>query len=157
MCETAAYFRRSGAIDIQFNIMTGTDIERFADPILKMISSDLGLAAEQKVQKDEKGKTETIHIESQTGVRTSKILPGGWRETLDFDVDLFKGIDSVEIRGVAHMIVQRNALVQLSEYQGPDDAQRALYANALDSRMSDAIKGACKKFVKRDSLTISCD
>lgn len=156
-CECAAYIRPSGAIDIRFDIQTKADPQVFADQISKMMAADLGLVIEQTTQKSEGGQVESISIESQAGLRNSKILPAGWREALDFDVEVFKAQDGVNLRGVAHALVCREALGNLSNYQGLDDVQRNAYATALDARVSQAIRAACPTFVAHDAKTVSCN
>jgi hypothetical protein len=156
MCNVMAYIRNSGAIGIRFKVLGASDVKAVADSILKTITDEIGLAAIETTHADEQGRVQFIDIKSQAGVRNSKILGEGWRETMDFDVDILKEQGFIAVDGTSHVMVERSAAVQLTDYHGADDAQRHLYSLELDSRVDTAIKAACSNYVKRDSLTILC-
>ena len=156
-CFAAASFRNTGAIDIRFEVLTRESPLTFSAALLDILDSELGLSAEQEVSQDNDGRVESVYIKSVGALRNSKILQQGWREALDFDLYLLSHNDRISIHGAAHVLVCRQALGNLTQYQGLDDAQKAVYATTLDSRVNRAIKAACKNYRQRDAKMISCD
>jgi hypothetical protein len=158
ICTTAAYIRLTGAIDIRFEVDSKLGIQKFSDGIVKMLTGKLGLAAEADPERDERGQLISIAITSSAGLRNSKILPPGWREAIDFDVNVEnESKNQIEIRGTAHALVSRTAVSDLDEYQGLSDAQRTTYANALNGDIKGAISAQCSNFVQKDDKSVVCN
>jgi hypothetical protein len=156
-CKMSSSFRSTGAIDIGFDVLTHQSAEAFAEAFVKMMNSVLGLTVEKSISKASDGKIGNVHLTSSAALRNSTILQGGWREALDFDLDLTSDKHRVQVRGVAHVLGCRQALGSLTEYQGLNDVQKSTYATALDSDIDNAIRATCKNYMKHDSKTISCD
>jgi hypothetical protein len=156
-CHHSASFRPSGAINILFDITTSKTPDLFSNSLKNMLESDLGLTTEFEIGKDAAGRIEWISFESAAGLRDSKILPNGWRESLTFDLHLTTSNALVQIRATANAMVSRQAVGSLTGYQGLDDVQRNAYADALNDRVKGAIKAACDKFESIDARKISCN
>jgi hypothetical protein len=148
--------RPTGAIDITYDVLTQKNIQVFSNALLGLLS-DLELNAEQSIEKSADGTISGAYIKSAAGVRNSRILPKGWREALDLDIDVRVHPGGVWVQAVAHVMVCREALTNLVDYSGTDDAQRALYATSLDTRINAALKKVCTTTVQRDSKTLTCD
>ena len=154
-CYTSASFRKTGAIEIRFDIKSKTAFTTLPDALVNMLTSDLGLSVSREADLET---TKTIALSSASGLRDSKILPQGWRESLDFDIMLSAGLNGeTHFSGVAHAMVARQALGNLAEYQGLDDAQRSAYADALDAKVNATIKSVCTNYRQLDAKNISCD
>jgi hypothetical protein len=156
-CYAGTSFRPSGAIDIRFDVLTRAGLAPLSASLLKMLQSELKLSSEENRSVSSSGSIQSIEIRSATGPRTSEVLPGGWREAVDFDVTMRVEEGKVRIEGAAHALVCRQALGSFRQYQGMDDAQRATYAAFLDARVDAAIKAACPGYVRRDARTVQCD
>jgi hypothetical protein len=156
ICPTSASFRSDGAIDIQFDVLTKSSPAPLSTSLVHVLQSELKLTAEQEVSM-RNGVANYIEIRSAAPLRNSQILPGGWREAIDFTISLFSVDAGVRISGTAHALVSRQAVGSLTQYQGMDDAQRTVYAQALDLKVNSAIRAACKNYRQRDARTILCD
>lgn len=154
--RTSYSVRLTGAIDISFDVAHRNPLE-LSGSLLRTLKTDLGLSVLQEVSRAEDGSLQSIYLRAATPVRDSKILQSGWREALDFDILLRPQNNRVDIRGTAHALVCRQALGDLIEYHGLDDAQRAAYAKALDGYVDAAIKAVCKNYIQRDAKTINCN
>jgi len=155
MCESAATLRLTGAIDIQFMVLTHLDPLIFSNSLLAMLK-DLGLSPERSVQKSSSGPITSIYLKSAAGLRTSRILSNS-RESVDYDVQLEVRADGLFVRGFAHVMVCDLALGSLTDYKGMNDGQRSEYTKALDDLTGAALRRACKSSVQQDSRTISCN
>lgn len=156
VCLAWASFRMSGSIDVEFNVLTGKNIEEYVIKISDMMNKTLGLNVEIKMDKQPDGRIYSASIYSTSSLRNSVILVGGWREALDFDVHLTRRSDGVEIRGVARALVSRQAVGSMTSYQGLDDGQKSAYATKLDNSIKEAIKLVCSSFREMDSKNIIC-
>lgn len=158
-CQTAAEIRASGAINIKFEISKLADASVLSEPFLDMLKTKLALSTEYDVRKStETGKIEEINFTSTTGLRDSKLIAGGWREALDFDVDVrTKDDGSVSIIGHTQPIISRYASGNLTEYHAPNDAQRSTYAKAFNDSVIEAINKACPSAVQLDDRRIQCN
>jgi len=150
-CNAMAIVRPTGAIDILFEVITPNRVDAFLPALSKMMTG-MGLAFEVLA-----GAKDRLRIRSAAGLRNSAVLQAGWREAMDFDVDLDRENDRILVNGVAHVMVARQALGNLDQYQGLDDAQRAIYATTFDSKVRAALKSACKSVVERDAKTLTCN
>lgn len=155
-CLLAASFSATGVIIIRFDILTHKDVQLFSNALLKMLDSELRLKAEQDATPLPNGEVEEVSILSVGALRNSTILQPGWREAVDFNFQLSSDKSKVHVLGIAFVMVCRQALGNVTQYHGLDDAQRATYAAVLDSLVENAITSACKYYVKRDAKTISC-
>jgi len=151
-----ATFRNSGAIDITFDVNTKTNPLEISAALLRTLKTEFDLSAEEEVRKSNDGRIESIFLKSAGTLRNSKILQRGWREALDFDLFITPSKESIAIRGVARALVCRQALGSVVNYTVPDDSQRAVYASALDSGVSSAIKSVCLNYRQQDARTIIC-
>ena len=150
--------RPTGAIDISWTIVTRRNIEAFGQAIQNMLQNELGLVAIRRNEKDENGGIGSVLLKSAAPMRDSKILPSGWRESMDYDLEIIaQGVDSLTVNGTAHILVSRLNLPSLKDYNGMDDAQISTYESALDKHTSAAIRTACKTSSEIDAGTISCD
>jgi len=174
VCPNAAHFRLSGAIDISYTMRSSLGPLPLSETILRMLTEQLGLSAHSSVLRDREGNIVGVYITSSTGLRTSRILTGGWREALDFDLRIDKELRAtayagmrvpdtseatdtkIEVSGTAHALVSRLPLGSLTEYQGLSDAQRTAYATALDAYVNAALKSACVHYTQPDDATIIC-
>jgi hypothetical protein len=154
--SSATYRVNSGKIDIKYQIQTTLPLDRFAEALRRMLQDDLGMATDSDVRKAENGDVESVVLQATAALRDSTILKGGWRESLDFDLDI--GIDggSVDVKGTSAPMICRQASGNLVDYQIPDDAQRGLYARTLDNLVGKALSGACANGKKVDSSTVVC-
>ena len=154
-CFAASSIRPSGAIDIYFDISTTKEPDVFAAGLKQMLMSDLKLAVEQRDSATDYG-DKSIYLTSAAGIRDSSILSGGWRETLDFDLLISRNSMKISVRGTAHVMTNRLASGNLTEYSGLSDVQRNQYASALDLKVRDALRKACPSYRQMDSSTIEC-
>jgi hypothetical protein len=157
MCYMMGLFRPSGAIDIRFKILTKIPAFDFANSLGKLIIDDIGMATERRVVKGKDGSVNSIQLISSAALRNSKILPTGWREVLDLDTTLAVQSEVLDLSSAIHALVSRQAVGNIAQYQGLDDAQRTTYLSVFDSKISSAIKSVCKHATQVDSLTITCD
>ena len=156
VCRVSASFRPSGAIDILFDVKSGADIVQLANAVKTVLGEDMKLSPTMSITEIPGAKPPYIAIRSAAPLRNSAILPSGWREAIDFDVDLRTDSNSVSISGTAHASVCRTAAGSLTEYQGTSDAQRSQYAAVFNSHILSAIKQACKAAVVVDDKTVLC-
>jgi hypothetical protein len=158
MCEASAFFRPSGAIGISFEIHhVNVGVQQLASAILTELQSDLRLAAEEEISRSSDGAIVQVSITATSGIRDSAILTQGWRETLDFDVQLIPHQDQIELSGKAHAMVSRLATGNVADLQGMDDAQRSIYANSLDAKVKSAIQKSCTSFRQQDAKVLFCN
>jgi hypothetical protein len=159
-CPFAYSPRISGAIDIDFEIQTKNGTSHFINKIYETLRSTFDLSTKIDLNKDH-GYISSARIVATAGVRESKIIPGGWREALDFDLFIRDGSKEgksiVDVSGVAHALVSRQALGSLIKYRGLSDSERELYGRAFDSAIANAIAKSCKRYRLVDSGTIECD
>jgi hypothetical protein len=155
-CVRGAEFRLSGAIRINFEVNTTLKPPDFSSGILRALEHGFSLSATKEDEKDPDGTIAAVSLESVSPLRTSQILTGGWREALDFDVNVSQEAQIVEVRGTAHVMVSRQAVSQLTEYSGLSDAQRSIYATALNDGIERAILDADKSCHTVDSTHIAC-
>jgi hypothetical protein len=160
-CDEMAAFgtRVTGAVDVFFHVATNIDPLLVSRAIITSLDSELGLSTTSSSNQGADGAIESIHIISTVGIRESPILKGGWRETLDFDLDLTVGVGgNIYVHGTLHSMVARQAVGDLTNLQGPNAVQQNMYAQQFDLRMSEAIKTVCKKrYDRHDSDHITCD
>lgn len=156
-CLMSGSFRSSGAMSIKFNVKTTGGPQSLSDSIQKLLQEELILAVERSVQQSINGTIESITLRSTSGLRDSKLLPAGWRETLDFDVSISRASGHLEVHGTAHTMVSRQAVGNFTDLVGLDDAQRTLFVNGLDARIERAIKRTCNTFAKLDSTNVVCN
>jgi hypothetical protein len=156
-CNVSAVYRTSGAIEIAFDLVTHIELLRFVEALRAAMVSDLGLTVEVRFESVENGPVAAGHLSSTAGLRNSTILPKGWRESLDFDIDLAANQGHMRINGVAHINVCRQALGTLVDYHGLNDGQRDMYAGVLNAAIGKALKSACKHAAQRDAKTIVCE
>jgi hypothetical protein len=147
--------RPTGAIDIQWNVLTKTPVSIFSKPIKDLLSSRLKMMVDQDIVSSGRGEVAVVHLTSTATLRNSSIL-SGWREALDFDIDLRQLPNQVTVSGTAHVAVCQQALGELVEYNGMTDAQRGTYAAALDRAVGDTLIAACRGAQQVDSKTIYC-
>jgi hypothetical protein len=157
LCQVSASFRPSGAIDISFEVKSGADIVELANAVKTTLRDEMKLSPTMSVTEIPTGKPFYISIKSAAPLRNSEILPSGWREAIDFDVDLRVFPSGVDIVGTAHTSVCRTASGSLTEYQGTNDAQRSQYAEVFNSHILSAIKHACKSAAVIDDRTVLCE
>lgn len=155
----AAYSERLGpAIDIYFDIDTRNDMSNFASSILSILRNRFKLSAERKINSDDIGEVQSIEIISTSGIRLSEVLRGGWRETLDFDILLSEGRGKVNLHGVLHALICRQAGGSFADYRGLNKLEEDHYSKVYDGGINDAIRLACKKTYKQmDDRNIFCD
>jgi hypothetical protein len=155
-CYMMASYRNSGAIDITFEVNTRSDPLNFSNAMTQTLKNDLELSVDQEISKDQSGHVDSVLLKSASSLRNSKILPRGWREWLDFDLFLTTSDGKISIRGIAHVLVCRQNLFNVSDFNGPDDAQRSLYGSKLDTTVNNAIKSVCEGYRPQDTKTIFC-
>src|SRR5262249_19160911 len=76
VCPTAGSIRLSGAIDLDFDVVTASGLVPLSRSLLHVLQSDLKLSAEQEVSMNN-GVAESIEIRSAAPLRNSEILTGG--------------------------------------------------------------------------------
>lgn len=158
-CMVSASYRPSGAINIAFDVQPALDMLEVSNALLKMLKDQLGLSAEQTVDRYN-GDVQSVAIRSSAGVRSSRVLPPGWRDSLDFDLRVapnYGKYGGISIFGTAHVMVCRQNLPNLTDYQGLNDAQRTTYASALNADVVTALKSVCPRLQRRDDKTIICN
>jgi len=148
-CNAMAEIRPTGAIDLLFEVVTPKGADAFSPALTKMMA-DMGLAFELQA-----GTKDSLRLRSAAGLRNSTVLQAGWREAVDFDIDLDRAGDRILVSGVAHVMVCRQALGSLDQYQGLDDAQRAVFAKTYDSNVRAALKSSCKSVIERDVKSLA--
>jgi hypothetical protein len=148
--------RLGGTIDIDFDVETKIEAKTLSDSLVRMLRDELGMIAEQDSQKATEETFAVVEVRATAPLRDSKILKGGWRESLDFDLSVIKNNNKIAVHGIARPMVARQATGNLIEYRGPDDSQRATYAVALNKYIHDAIIRACAQSSEVDDKTITC-
>jgi len=114
---------------MEFAVLTRLTLQVFAQRVMGMLTSDLGLAAEESDRKDKQGQVQEIRIESQTGMRNSKILPGS-RETLDSDFDLSGQTTASELRASLRRYGRDSRATDASNWRQRPLIRRLLSASA---------------------------
>jgi hypothetical protein len=147
----------TGIIDIQYNLTTTLDVEPFANSISRMLSDNLGLTVDSDVKRSDDGRIYNESLRSAAPLRDSKILTGGWRESFAFDLEVGRDGKTIEVTGSSEPMICRQASGNLVDYQAPDDAQRGIYARALDTLVGDALIKVCHTYTKTDSKNIVCN
>ena len=155
-CYTAASFRASGAIQIEYEIDTRLSVSQISTSIASTLQGQFNLAVDKEEVKDSQGRISSAYMRSTAGLRDSAILPSGWRESLDVDVSVSAQESILAVRGTVHALVSRQAVGSLTNYSGLDDAQRSLYSLAFDSGIGKAIQSVCKTFRKLDAKRVIC-
>ena len=155
-CETAASFTLGGAIELKFDVETPLSATDLSASVSKMLVDQLGLTTEQVVTKADDGKVTSVSFRSTAALRNSEILKNGWREALDFDLNISVNNKELDIYGKASPLVCRQAAGVLTAYHGPDDAQRKTYALTLNGLVEKAISNSCKQFSKVDDRRLVC-
>jgi hypothetical protein len=156
-CNAAATFRVTPTIDIKFNINTRKSANEFTEALKNMLEMHLGFTADIDLEKDERAKIYAVGFTATVALRDSPILQRGWRESLDLDIAVRPQDGGIAVRGTLRPMVCRQAMGNHTKYHGPDDAQKAAYAAAIDNHVAEAIKASCRRFVKHDATRISCD
>lgn len=155
-CYTSASFRSTGAIDIEYKLVAHLSPIKVSSLLLEMLRDDLKMSAEEQTGKTPYSDSGEITIRAAAPMRNSPILSSGWRESLDFDFDIYADDKGMRVHGVAHVLACRQAAGNLTEYRGLDDAQRSAYAKTLDSRVAGALRKGCSNAFQRDNETIEC-
>lgn len=155
MCPTAAHIRLGGAIDINYDVRAPASIAVLAQAIQHALETRLDL----KVELDDAHGAHYVSLDAASGMHNSKVLTTGWREIMDVSVYVESNESEhiVSISGLAHLLVVRQAVADISRYQGLNDAQRTLYARELDDVFADAIASVCQRFRRIDDKTVSCN
>jgi hypothetical protein len=156
ICLAAGEFRPSGAIDITFEIKTTIRAPEIASSIVRALENQFGLSASQQSNKTRDGSIAQAYIQSASALRDSKILTGGWREALDFDLGVEQHEQRVGVHGTAHVMVSRQAVSQLTEYTGLSDSQRGIYLNALNDGIEQALLQVNTSCRRIDARNITC-
>jgi hypothetical protein len=157
MCHESGAITKTGALRVFFNVTTANAPEKLVSSIIKTLSEKLELETEQEISKDRLGNISSVKIRSSSALRNSKILERGWREVVDFDIDIEPRSNLLTIHGVGHVLVCRQALGSLFQYNGLDNNQQNLYLSAFHTRIEDAIKAMCTNYKKIDSSEVNCD
>ncbi len=161
LCFSSASFRATGAIDIHWRIDTQRSPAELGAAILKMLSDSLGLTSKMQEERGSVGDVMSVDLTSAAAFQVSTVLPGGWRNAVDFDVQIYErqdasGAEWVSLQGVAHVLISKGNPSALVDYTPLSDAQKAIYAAALDSRIAEAIESVCRVHKEVDSDTIIC-
>ena len=156
-CLAGASSRLGGTIDIDFEIDTSLAIDKFSSSFSRLLKEELGFYIDQKVFKSETGTIASIEFRSTSGLRESPILQGGWREALDLDLSI-RIVDAgrISVWAAVNPKVVRTAAGALTEYHGPDDAQKTAYAAFLNGHVNTAITRVCQTFTQTDDKNIVC-
>ncbi|MBR1233140.1 hypothetical protein [Bradyrhizobium sp. AUGA SZCCT0182] len=156
-CLLSSTVRMSGAIDVTFEVNTKLEPTRFGDAIHRTLTEQLAFQCDTDIVKDNQGKVTAIFIRSTAPYRDSPILKNGWRESIDFDVNISVKDSGIDVRAFSKPMVARAAAGTAVEYRGPDDAQRATYARVLNDYIGKALKTPCTKAKDVDSKRIQCE
>jgi hypothetical protein len=155
-CLYSYTIRVSGAINIDFEIVTNQHAADFSSALVNALQNELQLKTQ--VRTAENG---DFSITSVAGLRFSRVLPGKWWETVDFDLQVGKSSDKKQatlyVSGVAHVLASPDNLANISQLNGLNNAQTKSYADKLDDEVNNAIKHACKHVVSEDAKTIVCE
>jgi hypothetical protein len=156
-CQHAGHFRPSGAIDIEWSLRPARDLTGISASIAQALTDRLKLSVEQDPEHDENGKVVAVRISGTAGLRSSVVLNPIWREAVDFDVSV-EEVDSntISVTGSAHIDVCQQAVGDLFQYHGMNDAQRTAYAATLNDIVRRAIEGKCRTYRELDAKTIAC-
>jgi hypothetical protein len=156
-CNSSATFRLDGStIDIVFDVATRLDPSAFVNPLSRLLNEDLGFSTVLESTKDKDGRITSIYFQSSAGLRGSMILSQEWRESLNFDLWVSRSDTGVSVRGTTRPLVNRLASAHQVEYNPPNDAQRAAYARAFNTKIHDAIARACTSITQVDDRNIVC-
>lgn len=143
---------------MSFEVTTARKVTDFSTQLQKKLALDLSLSVEADETISSDGHVNSVTLRSTAPLRDSKILTGGWRESFNFDVSLHAAADGkVRIRGATQPLVCRQALGNVRDFHGLDEAQRSLYASALDGFVEAAISSTCTSFRKIDASRVTCD
>jgi hypothetical protein len=153
--------RISGGMSIKWTTQGTRDVELLSTSLVSILYSRQGLQAGiEPFAYDDDHRPKVIKVETSAPLRTSKTLPGGWREAFDFDVDFYKSDEpeaAVEIEGTLEAMVSRQAVGNQTEYHGLSDAQRNLYLITFDGLVEQSILNACPNGKKIDRSHIACN
>jgi hypothetical protein len=159
-CPTSAFIRISGSIGILYNVKSSASPVLFATSVQKDLNNSQQLTTDLIKYADTNGVAYSVRLNVGVGLRDSRVLSGGWREALDFDV-YFGRHDSrkdyLSVEGTLNPMVSRLAGGSLTEYQGLNDAQRNTYMTTFDKLVGNAIRASCQKAVDVNSKTIACE
>jgi hypothetical protein len=157
MCYASGSFRASGAIDINFEIETAVSATKFSEEIHTTIRDEMEFQTRYEVREsDDKSLIESVAITSTAGLRDSKFLEAGWREAMDLNVNLLVNRDNITVHAYTQPMVCREASGNVADYRAANDAQRQIYADAIDKKIAAAIERACPAAVKVDNLKYKC-
>ena len=154
-CNAMATFRPSGAIDIDFDLLAHSSLQKVSASLLSLLQTNMGL---QAVEQAHGQNGDYISIESTSGLRESKILGGGWRESVNLDVAVDRVNEGkIRVHATANVGVCRQNVGSVTAYHGLNDAQRSAYSSELDSLLGEALRDSCVNGHPQDSKTIVCD
>ena len=155
ICLASSNYRPSGAIQIEFAVDTEASPSQIAASIAHVLQDEFKLAVEASdVSSNEK--TDYAYLRSTAGLRDSRILSSGWREALDVDVTIWRRGKTLEVKGVVHALVSRQAVGTLIHYTGLDDSQRAKYSSTIEASIESGIRLACNEFTRLDAKRLRC-
>jgi hypothetical protein len=158
-----------GTINVDFEVKTKIPLVQFVESINLMLKEELGFSTEvigpngTDVPLWSSGRMpvnfdEPRIIRSTAALRESRILEPTWREAIDLDIVVSKPVDSVvRISGSMFPLVFRQASANRIDYHPPSDAQKGIYASAIDGRIAAAIKRICGRVSQIDSKNIICE
>jgi hypothetical protein len=156
-CPQAISITLGRSIKVDFNVQTALAIDSFVPPLARMLENGLGFSTIKRVAKGPDGSTLVTYFMATSPLRESKILKGGWREAIDFDLWI-----SVERPGFIAVSAASKPMVNrlatgFTEYHGPNEGQVAQYARTFNQEIEAAILTACATFSKQDAQTIICN
>jgi hypothetical protein len=145
-------------IDIDFTIKTVREVSSFSDTFGKLIGEDLQLRNAETEFWEHNNQVVSIDFKCASPLRDSLILPSGWRESLNFDLNVRrKDANTISIHASTRPLVNYTAAPNLASYTPPNEAQRGQYATSLDTYVKNAILRACPNGKALDNKTINCD
>ena len=146
----------AGTINIYFEILTEKSPLLFANKLKDLLVDKLELTSKLTAFGSPPENARTVTLQFTAPIRESKILPSGWRDTLDFFVGFYSDDSKVVLKGEAHIMVCRQNLPNIRDFHGLDSTQSNTYALFLDKEVGAAIQSVCQHFEKKDSETIVC-
>lgn len=156
-CETDAKIRIGGTIDFEFVVHTKNSPEKLVESLRTLLSKELEFATTEYIVRSDDGNISSVNFRSTSALRESKILQSGWRESVDFDLNLYVHDDRLEVHASTKPLICRQASGSQVEYHGPDDSQRQRYATVIDGKIKEYVIKACSSYKQDDAKVIYCN
>ena len=156
-CLASASMSLGGKINVNFEITTSLAGAGFVDALHAMLKQQLGFATVERVEHGTDGAISFWQLVAASPLRDSPILQNGWRESLDLDLNVMRSDAGFSVYASTKPLVSRTASGSMVEYHYPDDAQRGMYMQTLNTWIGGALTGVCASLTVFDDTTFQCN